>query len=205
MKRHYHLILLSLLAIILFCIASCEHANQEYLKEECAGLYRISNIRLLHDTQSITITPELAYNKSTDTEGRAFYRDLDTALVFDGWINKRGVYDERMEANWSLIDWRLSTIDVKTLEAFDATHPAGVSLKDVLEIGFFYKRSFLTIPMDGFQYGSLMLTDYYPNKGKDVPENGIFIRLYDGDTRILPSCEITIDNYFGESFTIKTD
>ena len=205
MKRHYHLYSILASLAMVFCIVSCEHANQEFLKEECVGLYRIRSIRLLRNSQSITIIPELAFNKLTDIEGRVFYSDLDTALVFEGWINKRGAYTERMEANWSLIDWRLTTIDVKALEEFDSTHPAGVSLSDVLEIGFFYKRSYLTIPMVGFQYGSLMLTDYYPNKGADMMENDILIKLYDGDIRILPSCEITIDNYFGESFTIKTD
>ena len=71
---------------------------------------------------------------------------------------------------------------MKTLEDFDEKHPAGSLLNDVLEIEYFYKWSVLSAPMDSFQYGSLMLADYYPNRDDSSYFNGgLCLCLPDGD------------------------
>jgi len=181
---------------------SCEHANQEFVEQGCSALYKVNCVQIDILSHSIEISPELSFDRAFDKESRQFYNNIDTSLVFKGWINKRGSYREHRDAGWSLIDWRLTVIDVKTLEDFDANHPAGSLLNDVIEIVYFYKWSALSASLDSFQYGSLMMTDYYPYRDDSSFTNGgIRLRLPDGDMRALPKCEVTIEDFFGNRFS----
>lgn len=191
--------------IAFICLSSCEHYNQEYLEESCYSINRINSIKAEHHSQSISIIPDITFNRTIDNESRQFYNSVDTSFVYKGWVNKRGAYAEKMEANWSLIDWRLTSIVVIALDSFDSAHPAGSCLNDVLEVCYFYKRSYITISMDALEYGKLMLTDFYPNRGDDNPENAVLIRLHENDERILPPCEIVIKDFFGQTFTARTN
>ncbi len=191
----------AILSIVLIA-TSCEHANQEFVEQGCSALYKVNSIQIKVSSRSIQIIPELSLDRAFDKESRQFYNSIDTSLVFKGWINKRGSYVAHRDADWSLIDWRLTGIDVKTLEDFDEKHSAGSLLNDVLEIEYFYKWSVLSAPLDSFQYGSLMMTDYYPYRDDSSFTNGgIRLRLPDGDMRALPKCEITIEDFFGNKFT----
>ena len=201
-QNHYVVALLTFLLLVV----SCEHANQEFVEQGCSALYKVNTVQIDILSHSIEISPELSFDRSFDKESRQFYNSIDTSLVFKGWINKRGSYAAHRDAGWSLIDWRLTGIDVKTLEDFDEKHPAGSLLNDVLEIEYFYKWSVLSAPLDSFQYGSLMLADYYPNRDDSSYTNGgLCLCLPDGDIRALPKCEVTIEDFFGNRFTIARE
>ena len=196
MKNYFCLFIILIVPV---CFVSC-HGNQEYLEESCTIIYRINSIRASSDGHTIEIFPELITDKSVDVESRHFYNEIDTNLVFKGWVKYRGAYRAHMESDWSLIDWRITGIEVKAIEDFDEKHPAGSSLNDVMELCYSYKKSFMIVPLSDFKYGRMMLTDYYP--GFDATGNEVLMRLGNDDTRRLPPCDITLTNYFGQSFNI---
>ena len=191
-----------LFAILLIAsvVSSCKHYKEEYRNDECYRIYKVKSISCTSH-----VIPELEYDPSFDFLSREFYSDLDSTLAIKGWFPKRGYYHKMMYQNWSLIDWRITKIDVVTLEDYDKDHPAGSSMNDVLMLRYSYKEEFVKLPLDNIQYGDVMLMDCYPARVEDsirIDNDGLSIELKsDYLRRPMPLCEVKIEDSFGNKFS----
>lgn len=92
------------------------------------------------------IQQQYEYDEAFAAESRQFYESLDTTLVFQ-WhlvIRSSNMYMKW----WDLLDMRISSLEVTALADYDAAHPAGLSLDDILNISYWYKRSRITTPVE---------------------------------------------------------
>ena len=148
----------------------------------------------------VGIQPLYEYDETFAAESRHFYEGLDTTLVFQGHLVIRS--SNMYMKWWDLLDMRISSLEVTALADYDAAHPVGSSLDDILNISYWYKRSRITKPVVGIAYGSMMLADCVP--GAD----NIFLD-YPGLTlsaaQPLPPVEVRITDAFGRDFTARSE
>ena len=142
--------LLLSLSLIAFITQSCNREN-EMIDTSFKSIYKVSEISL----EGGTILPK--YIDDNSTESRAFYESIDTALVFKDIPSSKPEHKDVCA-----IDWRITDMDVITLTDYDASHPSGSSLKDILMLEYKYKKKHISIKVSDIKYGIVMLSDYYP-------------------------------------------
>lgn len=142
--------LLLSLSLIAFITQSCNREN-EMIDSSFKSIYKVSEISL----EGGTILPKNIDDNST--ESRAFYESIDTALVFKDIPSSKPEHKDVCA-----IDWRITDMDVITLTDYDASHPSGSSLKDILMLEYKYKKKHISIKVSDIKYGIVMLSDYYP-------------------------------------------
>lgn len=190
-------------AVALTGLASCD---KDYVRQEPTRIYRMNGIKLYSGPSEnlavgcVGIQPLYEYDETFAAESRQFYEGLDTTLVFQGHLVIRS--SNMYMKWWDLLDMRISSLEVTALADYDAAHPVGSSLDDILNISYWYKRSRITKPVVGIAYGSMMLADCVP--GAD----NIFLD-YPGLTlsaaQPLPPVEVRITDAFGRDFTARSE
>jgi len=197
MKFFYFFI--SIIAAIL-CLISC-HKNEEYVEETYDKIYTISNIGIsAKGDYGVDILAEVVFDKEFDTESRLYYNGIDSSLVFKGWRDKI-TNNNREFSSWCAIDWRLKSIEFKTLTDFDESHLAGSLLNDIVEIRYEYMHSQVCKRLDQIFYGNTMLLDYYPFGERPMTFQ---LSLIDQGEHKLQSYEVSIYDGFGQVFILRS-
>lgn len=192
-------------AAALALVSSCdlEHKNQEYVEMSPVRMYQITGIKFIGPwTIMPAFTSTYNFDTAFDKESRAFYSSIDTSLVYKGWVHK--VSSSHPADYWCAADMRLTSIDVITLEDYDASHPAGSSLNDILQAVYWYKYQTVKKPLAEFGYGDLMLMDYFPYK-----DGGNCISFDTLDPEYTnpndKKHEIRIEDAFGNTFIANSE
>lgn len=194
-------------SISLFCLSSCiekEHRNQEYAEETYVKIYKPQSVEawgMGAAGGTIKIVPA-EYDKSFERESRSFYTSLDTSLVFKGWRYKITNGNRQLQ-EWCAIDFRITKIDVVTLEDYDASHPAGSSLNDLMRVSYEYMHEIVSKKLNDISYGNLMLIDYFPYSdafncieiSSDVAPDEVPLQF--------KSYEVTIETAYGDQYKLK--
>lgn len=175
----------------LLCLVACQRG--EVLSELTFGpLYRATGIRL----EGCAILPEFSEDPD-DAASRAFYLGCDTALTFKAWRPSHVKLEHEIIC---ALDWRITEIEVLTLSDYDATHPAGSSLADILTLEYRYKNRPLSIPLQELRYGTLMLADFYPY---DLHFSFLYLRVPEQAPWPASLC-VTLRNAFGQEFSASS-
>ncbi|MBR3074268.1 MAG: hypothetical protein IKH11_00740 [Bacteroidales bacterium] len=192
-------------AFALALLSSCdlEHKNQEYVEMSPVRMYQITGIKFCGPwTIMPAFTSTYNFDTAFDKESRAFYSSIDTSLVYKGWVHK--ATSSHPADYWCAADMRLTSIDVITLEDYDASHPAGSSLNDILQIKYWFKYQLITKPLAEFGYGDLMLMDYFPYEdGRNSISFDTLDPEYTSPREIKH--EIRIEDAFGNTFTANSE
>lgn len=203
MKRQ---MLMILLLVSLSIVVSCK---KDYVTQEPGRIYRMEGIQVFTEPSEnlepgcIGIQPLYAYDEAFEQESRQFYKSLDTTLVFKGYLKIRN--KNMYMKYWNLLDMRIVSIEVIALESFDEKHPAGSSLNDVLNISYWYKRTWITKPVSEISYGSMMLADFiHGSENVFLGYPGVTLSCKIPDSRPLPPVEVRITDAFGREFTAAT-
>ena len=181
-------------ASILLVMLSCERKN-EYIEITYDNICQVTDIYI----QGSSIYPVYEYDQTSDAESRMFYVNADTSLFFE---IKQLPPAKTQYMSLSAMDWRITSISVVTLDNFDADHPAGSSLNDVLKVRFWYHKEIMEIPLSDVVYGSIMLVDYYTYP---YPGDAVSLDLvYPNHCAVRPEIEVTIEDAFGRRMTART-
>lgn len=191
---------------VLLCLNSCdkEHKNQEYVEETYVKIFKPQSIeaRGIGEEGVAVLTVPEAYDKDFELDSRSFYSGLDTSLVFKGWRYKITNSNREMQ-EWCAIDYRITKINVVTLVDFDASHPAGSSLNDILKASYEYKHEFVSKKLSEISYGSLMLMDYFPY----ATDLSLLQIQPDVANDVVPpalkSYEVIIETAYGDKYSLK--
>ncbi len=187
-----------LTALGVFSLSSCFYENFE---AEIEHIYKVDSISILH---GFVIFPHCTKDLTFDAESRQFYTAIDTSLVIKG---------RRHKTKWwfpySAVDWRITKIDVITLEDFDENHLAGESLNDLLKIEYMPKECnhYITKQLSDIRYGDIMLS-YYNNALGDgfLYVRSLLLNYIDQDRPTkLPNFEVRIEDAFGRVFVAKSE
>ena len=189
---------------LLFCISSCIK-DKDYVEQSVSRIFKLENIELYDapvegwSPNEIGIQPIYSYEEAFDTESRQYYSSLDTLLVFKGKlkISNSNYYLK----NWNLIDLRITSMDIKTLIDIDGTHQAGTTINDLFSLSYWYKHSWLTIPVSDITFGSVMLGDFFPGEEGFRSLPGLTLSYCGYGSIPLPPIEIHITDSFGREFT----
>lgn len=158
---------LMVLSILTLSMQSCIKNYTIVGAEEYEHIYRIEDIDVsMFDTYLIIVPKVSYYNNDFDAESRAFYSSIDSSLSYTGKVYSRA-FNGGYHKVFSAVDWRLNILEVTTLEDFDELHPAGSSLSDLIEIRYNYKHAMILRPLSDIQYGTMMVTDYFPEETFD--------------------------------------
>lgn len=192
MKREVSLILI--LLVLLITIA-CD--KQVYTEEVMSNIYGVEEIELKENY----LIPQVYKDSQFDDTSRSYYFNVDTLLRFVGYEKPLTGYSKVLRSYYCAIDWRITSINVTTLIDFDSNHPRESSINDLLTVGYWYKKDFITRSIIDINQNGLMLTDFYPND-VDAPNSELIINFH-GDRFIkLPKCEIHIQDAFGHDYEI---
>ena len=143
----------SMALICMLFTVSCDR-KQEMVDTSFVSLFKASCI---YFSGVSSINPVCEYDAEFDNMSKLFYQSIDTSLCFRKIKTRK---EEHKDV--CAVDWRMVDFDVITLIDYDKNHPAGSSLKDVLVLEYWYKTKRIAIPLSEIQYGSMMLSDYYP-------------------------------------------
>ena len=178
--------------IVLSLSISCT-PQEEYITVSYEAFYRVTSIQLSYQS----FRAECPSSPDTDAESRAFYEAADTSLTFR--LHKPSpAHPERGKV--AAIDWRITGINVITLENLDKNHPAGSSMNNILNIEYEYKNKRCLLPLTEVKYGTIMLSDYFPYD----PEWSLFtLRPFD-ERMQMPRIEVRIDDAFGRTLTAQS-
>ena len=167
--------------------------------------YIIKSDNLVLNGQYIYPSIKLSFDIDFNSDSRNFYQSIDTTVTYKGYREKMS-YQQKQSEGWCLLDWRIKSINVITLVDFDASHPEGSSVNDLLGISYHYKFKEIDIPLVDFKYGDLMLGDYYPYSD-DVfqTEHSLCLHfLEQGRTWLEDNTyEVQIEDAFGRTVTLK--
>ena len=192
-----HLPLYTIL-VSLILLTAC-HRDNVVIDSSFTAILRISGISYSENGILVPIfenNPAHTFDHNTDQESRAFYESVDTSLTFKMYPQKK------IHPEWgdiSAIDWRITTIKVISLEDYDEIHPKGSTLNDLLQIQFCYKSKYITIPLKQFEYGSLMLSDYY----RFDPTHRNILLTYIQNQSAPSNIRITLEDAFGRTFSTQ--
>lgn len=177
---------------LFFFLFSCEK-EAEYIDTSYQMIYQASNIYLREGA----VLFEYDENPTFDTDSRLFYQSADTSLTF------KIARPNRSHPEYGVVcavDWRISKIQVITLQDYDEDHPAGSSINDLLQIEYRYKDNSFTIPLTEVNYGVIMLCDFFPYRPYHSP-----LLLQRRDKRKqMPRIEVRIDDAFGRTLTAQS-
>lgn len=195
--------------LLVACLSIVVSCKKDYVRQEPVRIYRMDGIQLFSepsenlDPGCIGIQPQYAYDELFEQESRQFYKRLDTALVFKGYLKIRN--KNMYMKYWNLLDMRIASIEVTALAAFDETHPAGSSLNDILNISYWYKRIRITKPVSEISYGSMMLADFvHGSENVFLGYPGVTLSRKTPDSSPLPPVEVRLTDSFGREFTAAT-
>ena len=176
----------------LFC---CSCLDKEYVNN--VTYERIYHADSLYFRGRGVVAATCSWDKVSDEKSRQYYKDAGISLCYSGWRKR-----DWWKHGWSAVDWRITKIEFITNVDYDAAHPAGSSLNDVVEVWFFYMYDVVRKRLDELETEGLALTDYYRNDG--IP--GIFI-FHKTDDSLPPliSFTIRIHDAFGRVFTLDSD
>lgn len=206
------------------CAASCIPQYEKVENDPYEAIYRVEDINAEIIFHQLFIRPLIGEkDEAFDAESRSFYSSVDTSLCFTGKVPYTA-FNGGYRPVLSAVDWRISKMDVITLEDFDDAHPAGTSLIDLCELWYEYKHSYIIGPLKDVCITPLMLTDYDPwNKGQreilklelhtsadKIPqraEHPHYKRLdYDSkDLTNFPTVEVRITDTFGREFIKRVE
>ena len=195
--------------LLVACLSIVVSCKKDYVRQEPGRIYRMDGIQLFSEPSEnlepgcIGIQPLYSYDEAFEQESRQFYKSLDTALVFKGYLKIRN--KNMYMKYWNLLDMRISSIEVTALAAFDETHPAGSSLNDILNISYWYKRIRITKPVSEISYGSMMLADFvHGSENVFLGYPGVTLSRKTPDSSPLPPVEVRLTDSFGREFTAAT-
>ena len=191
----------------LLCFSSCvekDHRNEEYVEETYVKIFKPQEFRVSSIGEggvSLKAVPA-EYDRNFELESRSFYSSLDSSLVFKGWRYKI-TNSNRELSEWCAIDFRITKIDVITLADFDASHPAGSSINDLMSVRYMYMHEIVSRKLMDFSYGQLMLADYFP-----YAEDQWFFDIgpavaFDEVPLQFKAYEVIIETAFGNQFKFK--
>ncbi len=210
------------------CVAifasSCIPQYEKVENDPYEAIYRVEDINAEIIFHQLFIRPLIGEkDEAFDAESRSFYSSVDTSLCFTGKVPYTA-FNGGYRPVLSAVDWRISKMDVITLEDFDAAHPAGSSLMDLCELWYEYKHSDIIGPLKDVYLNPLMLTDYDPwNKGHHeilkielhssadkIPPRAEYPhykkRDYDSkDLTNFPAVEVRITDAFGREFIKRVE
>ena len=196
--------------LLVACLSIVVSCKKDYVRQEPGRIYRMDGIQLFSEPSEnlepgcIGIQPLYSYDEAFEQESRQFYKSLDTALVFKGYLKIRN--KNMYMKYWNLLDMRISSIEVTALAAFDETHPAGSSLNDILNISYWYKRIRITKPVSEISYGSMMLADFvHGSENVFLGYPGVTLSRKTPDSSPLPPVEVRLTDAFGREFSASTE
>ena len=199
MKRFF--IELLCVFVSLFVTIGC-HEKEEYVEIDPDYIFKPDSLKM--QGQYIIIAPKLPFDYDFYNNSRDYYQSADTMLTFKGDREKMS-YEQKKSEGWCLLDWRIKSISVITLVDYDTSHPKGSSLNDLLGIKYWYKFTEVEKPLSNFEYGDLMLGDYYPYQNQWSPKQSLFLFFLNRETPWFTTgtYEIQIEDAFGRTIVLK--
>lgn len=178
---------------LLTALISCQEDNN-YFETSYQAFFQVSSFSVFNMTVYLD---DCITSEEFDAASRVFYNEADTSLSFK-LRRPTNAHPER--GIIAAIDWRITSINVTTLEDFDKDHPAGSSMNDIVSFEYEYKNQRFSIPLSEIKFGSVMLVDFYPA----ATDWRLPILRLNHEGMQMPRIDVRIEDAFGRTLTAQS-